>query len=334
LALLLGFASVVCLTVFGLLTAGLLVFFSVILLVACVYFAGYQSFSRFGMLKVVLLGALLAALVIESVALIAYNLPYALNLPADSGFALHWRLVELSLANSAYPLLPYAYLTFMLLGIAAFLWELAGSNWLSEKFTISPLGQLRAKVESLKQQEFTPKSAGFPIGLALLISFTFSVFFVVITQFPWINPTHRLIAVDAPSYYQWLSDMRGLDAGSALALALQNDRMLFVGCSYLLSFAFPKVAVIQFMPALLVPLFTLVSLYLLRLVCGFRESWIYVVLIAPFSIQALGLIYSGYFANMLAAVFVYLYFALMLKWKGGHVWSVLLLSCVSLLVLL
>lgn len=332
--LLLGLVSTVCIVLLGLFSPVFLAIVSMILLAICVLCAGIMGFSRFGMIKCAGLGSLLAAFVVEVGALVTYNLPFVLNLSiASSAFALHWRLVELSLANWAYPIVPYAYLAFMLIGIAAYLWELIHLDGLSKKLMNSMLGNLQVKVELLKQQTIKSKSASFPLGLAIVISFALSVFFVVITQLSWINPTHRLIAVDAPSYYQWMATMRGLDAGSALRMALQNDRALFLLSSYALSFAFPKVSVIQFMAALLVPIFTLVSLYLVRFVCGFRETWLYVVLIAPFSVQALGLIYSGYFANMLAGIFVYLYFALFLKFRCRSIWSILLLLGVSLLVL-
>ena len=152
----------------------------------------------------------------------------------------------------------------------------------------------------------------FPLIIAVLISFVVSCLFVVITVLSWINPTYRLVSVDSPVYFQWLTQMRGLNVNSALSFALINDRSAFLIFTYVLSFLVSPINIMQFMPALLIPLFCIVSLFVVRLTCGFREAWVYTVLMVPFSLQALGLIYSGYFANILAVIFVYIYFILLL----------------------
>ncbi len=334
-----GLAGWVCAVLSGLLSVFSLVFVSVILLVVCCAFAGLFSFSRLGLLKCIVLGSASVAVVVEVGALILFNLPYTLNLSfAASAVATNWRLVELSFSNLAYPLLPYGFLFLILLGISAYLVELGRSEKFLEKFGKSRVlvcfRRLRLGFESLKDPKYEPISAHFPLALALLISFIVTVLFVVITVLPWFNPTNRLVSVDAPVYYEWLAHMRGLDAGSALQFAVHNDRALFLVLSYGLSFVFPSIGVIQLIPALLIPLFIVVSLYLTKLLCGFKETWVYLVLIAPFSIQALALIYSGYYANMLAVVFVYLYFILMLKFSStAKRLSIIPLLGVSLLIL-
>ena len=128
--------------------------------------------------------------------------------------------------------------------------------------------------------------------------------------------------------------MRGLDFYSALRFAFINDRGAFLFLSYTLSFATSPVNVVQLIPALLLVLFCVVSLLVARFVCGFREVWVYAVLLVPFSLQGLGLIYSGYFANILAVIFVYLYFVLLVKvFRSSSIFGVLSLLVVSLLVL-
>ncbi len=57
----------------------------------------------------------------------------------------------------------------------------------------------------------------------------------------------------------------------------------------------------------------MVSLLVLRLFSGFRDIWVFGVLLVPFSFQALGLIYSGYFANMLALILVFAYFVVFFR---------------------
>ena len=51
----------------------------------------------------------------------------------------------------------------------------------------------------------------------------------------------------------------------------------------------------------------------LRLFYSFRAVWVFGVLLVPFSFQSLGLIYSGYFANMLALILVFVYVVLFFR---------------------
>ena len=87
----------------------------------------------------------------------------------------------------------------------------------------------------------------------------------------------------------------------------------------LLSFFASPLNVVQFVAALLIVLFGVVSVFVLRLVCSFRGVWVFGVLLVPFSFQALGLIYSGYFANMLALILVFVYVVLFFRVLGS--WS-------------
>jgi hypothetical protein len=73
------------------------------------------------------------------------------------------------------------------------------------------------------------------------------------------------------------------------------------------------VAVVQFVAALLIVLFGVVSLFILRLIYSFRAVWFFGVLLVPFSFQSLGLIYSGYFAQMLALILVLVYVILFFR---------------------
>jgi hypothetical protein len=321
--------------VLGFLSVVSLALVSLMVLIICIYFSDFLGLSPTGLLKRVLLGCVLTALLIELAALALFNLPYTLNLSVAAD---NWRLTELYLSNLAYPALPYAYLFFIVLGTAAFIITAVPAI----RFPKAPLltrlqgfiHQVRRTVSSLKEQEFEPLSSRFPLILALLVSIVISVLFVAITVLPWFNPTNRLVSVDSPVYYEWLDRMRSLDVPSALQFALTNDRALFLVLSYLLSFVVYPVEIMQFIPALLVPLFCLVSLFIIKLVCNLRDAWVYAVLIVPFSIQALGLIYSGYFANMLAAIFVYLYFIVLLKFSdSGRWWNIPLLLGISLLIL-
>ena len=72
----------------------------------------------------------------------------------------------------------------------------------------------------------------FVLVLAVLVSAVISCLFVVFTVLPWANPTHMLVSVDSPSYYQWIVYMRSVNVNSALSFAFGNDRALFLVLAY------------------------------------------------------------------------------------------------------
>ena len=301
------------------LASGLLVVLSV-----C-WSRGCFGVSRLSAVKSLVIGVVLVFVFVEVAGLVLFNAPAVLNLsPQLSGVAVHWNLVELSFSNLAYPFLPYAYLFFIILGVAVFAVKAAPTERFSVKISgrlAESAGRFKEVVSSCKGQACEPLSGRFPLVLAVLVSFVVSSLLVVFTVLPWVNPTYRLVSVDAPGYYQWLVHMRGVDANSALTFAFGNDRAAVLVLSYVLSFVVSPLRLVQLIPALLIGVFCVVSLLVLRLFCGLREALVYAVLLAPFSFQALGLIYSGYFANMLAVILVYVYFILLVR--VTRLWSIL-----------
>ena len=159
------------------------------------------------------------------------------------------------------------------------------------------------------------------VVLAVVVSSVVSCLFVLFTVLPWANPTNMLVSVDSPVYYAWVSHMRTVDVNSALSFALGNDRALFLVLCYVASFFTSMVNIFQFAPAFLTVLLGIVSLFILRLLSRDRMVWVFGVLLVPFSFQSLGLIYSGYFANMLALILVFVYVVLFFKILTS--WSIL-----------
>ncbi len=315
-----------------------LVFAAFVLAGFCLVFSGSCfGVSWFSVLKRLVEGAVFVGVFVEAAALVLFNVPFVLNVPVEaSAVSMHWWLVELSLSNLTYPFLPFAYLFLVVLGVAAFLWKVLSvtfaGRWKDRRGGF--LDRLRGVAESSKAVEREPFGCRFPVVLAVLISVAVSVVLVVVTVLPWINPTYRLVSVDAPSYYEWLVRMRGLDAGSALSFALANDRAAFLVLDYALSFVAGSVNILQLIPILLVPLLCIASLSVIRRVCRLRDSWVYSLFLAPLSVPALGLIYSGYFANMLAVVFVYFSFVLLLVvFRSGSTLAVCGLLGTSLIAL-
>jgi hypothetical protein len=320
--ILFGLVTCVCLVLFGLINLVSLALVSVLLIVWCFVFSpGFFGVPRFSFFLSLVFGAILNVLFVEIAALVLFNVPVALNLgPNVSG--LHWSNVELSYSNLASPFLSYVYLLFVLLGIVAFFVKLAPAGWLVRKIRREWFVKLVSRLDDmfeLRSSVFEFLGRRFVLVLAVLVSAVVSCLFVVFTVLPWTNPTNMLVSVDSPSYYQWLVQMRSVDVNSALSLAFANDRALFLVLAYALSFLASPLNVIQYVAALLIVMFGVVSLLILRLLCSFREVWVFGVLLVPFSFQALGLIYSGYFANMLALILVFVYVILFFRVLGS--WS-------------
>ena len=330
----------VCLAGFGLFGVSLLILASLALAVLYVGFSG----SCFGVswlcaVKGLAVGVVLVLMFVEGACLALFNVPAAMNVGSGFGLGgLHLSFVELGLSNLFYALLPYAYLAFVVLGIGVFVWKLIVGDGFFAKLGGSRLlwffGRLKEAVLSVKAQGFEPSSGRFPLVAALAISFVVSSLLVAVTVLPWLNPTYRVVSVDAAWYYPRIIHLRGLDVNSAMSWAFATDRPAFFLLLTLLSFVVPTLHLVQFFAALLIPLFCVVSVLVLRLFCQLREALIYTALLAPLSVPALGLIYSGYFANMLAMILVYVYIILLMKvFRQRSAWAFLALLSVSVLIL-
>lgn len=297
------------------------------------------GFSVFSAVKRLVLCVVLIFVFVEAGALVLFNVPAVLNLPVGSwAFGLHWQLLALSVSNLVYPLVLYVYLVFIVLGVVAFLLKAFPvtalvAHWRSARF-FGGARRWHYVIEPIQGQGFEPVSGRFPLVAAVVVSVVVSCFFVVVTVLPWVNPTYRLVSVDAAPYYALVQHMRSLDLNSSFSWAFGTDRPVFFVLLYLLSFVVSPLHLVQFFPALLIPLLCVVSLLSLRLFCPLREALVYTALLAPFSVASLGLLYSGYFANTLAVILVYVYFILLVKvFRGRSSLGFFALLGVSVLVL-
>ena len=313
-------------SVFGFVSLVWLVLASFLLSFLCFLFSGVLfGLSKVGLFLRVIVGGLFFVLFIELAALVLSNAPLALNLNLPLfDLGLHWNSVELSLSYLAYPLLPYIYLLFVLMGIVAFGVDAFSFDRLIVRIKNSWLGKINGRLANLFDL-----GEGFGLGfiqnrliiISLVGSAIVSCLFVLFTVLPWANPTGMLVSVDSPSYYQWIDHMRSVDFNSAMSFAFSNDRALFLILAYALSFFASPVVVVQLVSAILLVTLGVVTFLLLRLVCNVREVWVLGALLVPFSFQGLGLIYSGYFANMLALILVFVYVILFFRLVNN--WSVL-----------
>ena len=318
--------GLISLALFGLLGFFPLVLDSLTLVALCFVFSeSYFGLSRLSLFKRLFLGFVLVISIVEVTDLVLVSAPLVLNLNPGA-VATHLAVVELNFSNFGYPVLPFAYVFFVGLGVFAFLAKALLSGKIGERFS----GFVRHLKDAFQLENYPPLSGRLPLFLAVIISIVISSLFVVITVLPWVNPTNMLVSVDSPSYYQWLIHMRSINVNSALTFAFANDRAVFLILIYLLSSLISPINVLQFIAALLISLFSVVSLLVLRLFSGFRDIWIFGVLIVPFSFQALGLIYSGYFANMLALIMVFAYFVVFFRalrsWSSFWVFALLVIS--------
>jgi len=293
-----GLVIWVFLVIFGLVSLASLALVSVLVIALCIAFSfRFFGVSRFSLFLCLLFGAVLVVSFFEVAALALFNVPVALNL-GFGAVGLHWANVELSFSNLAYPFLPYVYLLFVFLGVLAYIVKVVSAEWLVARINVKRfvafLHRLSSPFRSSLDGGLDFLGGRFVLVVAVVVSAVVSCLFVVFTVLPWTNPTNMLVSVDSPSYYQWIVYMHSVNVNSALSFAFANDRALFLILAYALSFFASPLAVVQ-------------------LVCSFRPAWVLGVLLVPFSFQSLGLIYSGYFANMLALILIFVYVLLFFR---------------------
>jgi hypothetical protein len=287
----------------------------------CLVFSkSFFDCARRALFLKILFGGLLVGLFFELAAFVFFSVPSALGL-AGEGWGLGFGEVELSFANLSNPVLPFFYLAFVLFGVGAFGFRvLPGKwSWLVSKLRVGGVVGCLRGVFDIDEVEFQFLRGRMSIVLALVFSSVISCLFVWLTVVPWNNPTGMLVSVDSPIYLNWINHMRSVDVNSAFSFAIANDRCIFLILCYASSAIIPTVNLIQFVAALLIVLSGVVSLLVLRLLSKNKTIWVLGVLLVPFSFQSLGLIYSGYFANMLALIFVLVY--LMMFFRVLKSWS-------------
>jgi hypothetical protein len=334
-----GMVVWVILAVSGLVLLDSLVLLSGLLLGVCFIFSlDFFGVDRLVFCLRVFFGGLALGFFVELASFVLFNVPVALGLDAGS-LGLHWGGVELGFANLSYSFLPYVYLLFVLFGLVAFVFNAlpGGWSWLVGRVKCGwVLDWLRSVFELSMGWGFR---FGFLRGrlvlvLAVVVSAVVSCLFVAFTVLPWSNPTGMIVSVDSPVYYTWISQMRSVDVNSALSFALSNDRAVFLVLCYAFSFVFPIVSIVQFAPAVLLVLLCIVSVFVLRLFTSSRMVLVLGALIVPFSFHGLGLIYSGYHANMLALILIFtyvvLFFKLLDKWSSLGFFGLLGVSVLAL----
>jgi len=153
--------------------------------------------------------------------------------------------------------------------------------------------------------------------LLLLISLAASVLLAFIPYRPDLNPNGILVGVDSPTYATWVSQMLARPLPQALQYSfvegLDGSRPLLLVLLYMVaSLGVLPSQIIEYLPMILAPLLTLSTYAFVRFGQGNASFAALTALFTPFSFYLPVGLWGGYYANMLALVFAYLFLTLLL----------------------
>src|SRR5467141_840437 len=187
------------------------------------------------------------------------------------------------------------------------------SHFLSEPFA-KIISSVRTK--SLSESAGTFKILSRP-RLLLVISLAASVLLAFIPYRPDLNPNGLLVGVDSTTYLRWIIQMLARPLPQALQYSfvegLDGSRPLLLVVLYMVSsLGVSPSQAIEYLPIVLAPLLALSSYAFVRYGHGSANFAGLTTLFAPFSFYTPVGLWGGYYANMLALVFVYLFLTLLL----------------------
>src|SRR5467141_3481718 len=187
------------------------------------------------------------------------------------------------------------------------------SHFLSEPFA-KIISSVRTK--SLSESAGTFKILSRP-RLLLVISLAASVLLAFIPYRPDLNPNGILVGVDSPTYLRWIIQMLARPLPQALQYSfvegLDGSRPLLLVVLYMVSsLGVSPTQAIEYLPIVLAPLLALSTYLFVRLGHGSTSFAGLTALFAPFSFYTTVGLWGGYYANVLALVFAYLFLTLLL----------------------
>jgi hypothetical protein len=186
-------------------------------------------------------------------------------------------------------------------------------HFLSEPFA-KIISSVRTR--SLSESARTFKILSRP-RLLLVISLAASVLFAFIPYRPDLNPNGILVGVDSQTYVRWITQMLARPVPAALQYSfvegLDGSRPLLLVVLYMVaSLGVSPLQVIEYLPMILAPILALSSYAFVRYGYGSANFAGLTALFAPFSFYAPVGLWGGYYANMLALVFAYLFLTILL----------------------
>ena len=190
------------------------------------------------------------------------------------------------------------------------------AHFLSEPFT-KIISSVRTR--SLSDSARTFKILSYP-RLLLIISLASNVLLAFVPYRPDLNPNGILVGVDSPTYVTWISQMLARPFPQALQYSfvegLDGSRPLLLVVLYMVaSLGVSPSQVIKYLPMILAPLLALSSYAFVRYGHGSARFAGLTALFTPFTFYIPVGLWGGYYANMLALVFAYLFLTLLLPFS-------------------
>src|SRR5437660_8063809 len=187
------------------------------------------------------------------------------------------------------------------------------AHFVSEPFTkiISSI-----KTRSLSDSARTFKILSHP-RLMLTISVAASVLLAFVPYRPDLNPNGILVGVDSPTYVTWISQMLARPVPQALQYSfvegLDGSRPLLLIILYTVaSLGISPSQIIEYLPMILAPILALSTYAFVRFGQGDASFAGMTALLTPFTFYLPVGLWGGYYANMLALVFAYLFLTILL----------------------
>src|SRR5437879_235355 len=153
--------------------------------------------------------------------------------------------------------------------------------------------------------------------LLLIISLAASILLAFVPYRPDLNPNGTLVGIDSPTYVTWISQMLARPVPQALQYSfvegLDGSRPLLLIILYTVaSLGVSPSQIIEYLPMLLAPLLALSTYAFVRFGQGNASLAGLTALFTPFTFYLPIGLWGGYYANMTALIFAYLFMTLLL----------------------
>src|SRR6266566_2298996 len=199
--------------------------------------------------------------------------------------------------------------------------EARHNSWRFERFIQFLSEPFRRLISSVKTRSLSDSAKTFKIlsrpRLLLAISLATSLLLAFVPYRPDLNPTGSLVGIDSPLYVTWINQMLARPIPQALQYSfvegLDGSRPLLLVILYAIaSLGVSPTQIIEYLPIVLAPFLTLSTYIFVRLGHGSQGLAGLTALLTPFSYYLTVGLWGGYYANMLALVFAYLFLTLLL----------------------
>ncbi len=179
----------------------------------------------------------------------------------------------------------------------------------------------RNTLSSVRNRSLSDSARTFKIfsrpRLMLCVSLTTSALLAFVPYRPDLNPTGSLVGIDSPLYVTWINQMLARPVPQALQYSfvagLEGSRPLLLVLLYMIgSLGVSPAQIIEYLPMLLAPLLSLSSYIFVRFGQGSPGLAGLTALFTPLSFYLSVGLWGGYYANMLALIFAYLFLTLLL----------------------